>query len=240
MPVRFQVEADFYDHPKTAGMSDAAFSLWVRAGSYCVAKLTDGFVADQVLEHALRSSKDVGQELVGRGLWRRARGGFVFHEWEGRNLTRDRVEAYRKTDAERKRAERAGQKTQVDGGDVQEMSDRTPLGVQSESDSCYVGVDVGVERPKTRAVRGDPEGFAEFYAAYPLKKARGAAVKAYSSAIKAGAAPAVLLEAAKRYADSPHRSPQFTKHPATWLNQECWLDEELIRRAPTNEWTGLR
>jgi hypothetical protein len=28
MPIRFQVDPDFYDHPKTIGMSDAATALW--------------------------------------------------------------------------------------------------------------------------------------------------------------------------------------------------------------------
>lgn len=78
MSVRFQVEPDFYDHPKTAGMSDAAFSLWVRAGSYSAAKLTDGFVSESVLVHTLRSDAQVADELVERGLWRRRRGGWIF------------------------------------------------------------------------------------------------------------------------------------------------------------------
>lgn len=78
MPVRFQVDPDFYDHPKTAGMSDAAFSLWVRAGSFSAAKLTDGFIAETVLVHTLRSDTQVADELVERGLWRRRRGGYMF------------------------------------------------------------------------------------------------------------------------------------------------------------------
>jgi hypothetical protein len=111
MPVRFQVDPDFYDHPKTAGMSDAAFSLWVRAGSYSVAKLTDGFTRETVLVHTLRSDTSVADELVERGLWRRCRGDYVFHEWSVRNLTRQRIEEHNQADAERKRKERLNKKT---------------------------------------------------------------------------------------------------------------------------------
>lgn len=108
MPIRFQVDPDFYDHPKVTGMSDAGFSLWVRAGSFSAAKLTDGFVSEDVLVYTLRSSSDVAGELVHRGLWRRVKGGYRFHEWSERNLTKQRVDADREADRERKRALRYG------------------------------------------------------------------------------------------------------------------------------------
>jgi hypothetical protein len=160
MPVRFQVDPDFYDHPKVTGMSDAAFSLWVRAGSFSAAKSTDGFVSEDVLAHTLRSSAQVADELVSRGLWRRRKGGYVFHQWEARNLTKARIEANRKADAERKRAARkavspklrdpvdlppvsAGTDdqngrpngtSQVNRPNVRPDSSRNPSAVQQESD----------------------------------------------------------------------------------------------------------
>jgi hypothetical protein len=133
MPIRFQVDPDFYDHPKTTGMSDAAFSLWVRAGSFSAAKTTDGFVSEDVLVYTLRSSVEVAEELVGRGLWRRRKGGFQFHQWEVRNLTRARVEADRTADRERKRKERKTGKTHVDREIVRPDANRTPPGVPPES-----------------------------------------------------------------------------------------------------------
>jgi hypothetical protein len=142
MPVRFQVDPDFYDHPKTAGMSDAAFSLWVRAGSFSAAKLTDGFIAETVLVHTLRSDTPVADELVERGLWRRRRGGYVFHEWTQRNLTRQRVRDTQQADAKRKREERKRGNGQVSGHVVQPDTERTPTGQPPESDPCCVGVGV--------------------------------------------------------------------------------------------------
>lgn len=143
MPVRFQVDPDFYDHPKTAGMSDAAFSLWVRAGSFSTAKRTDGFVSEAVLVHTLRSGTQVADELVERGLWRRKRGGYVFHQWEQRNLTKHRIEEHNAAEAERKRKERQNKKPQVNGHNVRPDADRTPGGVPPDSNT--VGVGVGVE-----------------------------------------------------------------------------------------------
>jgi hypothetical protein len=106
MPVRFQVDSDFYDHPKTIGMSDAAVALWTRAGSYSAAKLTDGFIAEHVLALLSRSPEEACEELVSRGLWRRTKDGFKFHQWDHRNLTKSRVEAEREDARTRKRKQR--------------------------------------------------------------------------------------------------------------------------------------
>lgn len=137
MPIRFQVDADFYDHPKTTGMSDAAFSLWVRAGSFSAGKLTDGFIAEDVLALTLRSTADVADELVRRGLWKRSRGGWRFHEWGQRNLTKTRVEADREADRIRKRQERHGKTNNatphVNGNNVRPDAERTPSGIQRDS-----------------------------------------------------------------------------------------------------------
>lgn len=178
MPIRFQVDADFYDHPKTTGMSDAAFSLWVRAGSFSAAKLLDGFVSDDVLVHTLRSNVEVAEELVSRGLWRRRKGGFQFHQYAERNLTRGRVEADRTIDRERKRRKRSGEKPKRSSSDetvdnsefedrhepesgelqadppfVQTDTARTPDGLQSESDG---NPDVSVSVSVSESFYGGP------------------------------------------------------------------------------------
>jgi hypothetical protein len=133
MVIRFQVDPDFYDHPKTTGMSDAAFSLWVRAGSFSAAKLQDGFISEDVLVHTLRSNVEVADELVGRGLWRRRKGGFQFHQYAHRNLTKDRVESDRAVDRERKRKARGTAKPQEEPENVRPDSERTPDGRQADS-----------------------------------------------------------------------------------------------------------
>lgn len=155
MPIRFQVDPDFYDHPKTTGMSDAAFSLWVRAGSYSAAKTTDGFVNEDVLVYTLRSNVEVAEELVSRGLWRRRKGGFLFHQWDVRNLTRERVEADRKADRERKRGERKPAKSHVDREIVRPDTDRTPDGFEPESHrNPTVSVSVSSSVSESESVSG--------------------------------------------------------------------------------------
>ncbi len=76
---------------------------------------------------------------------------------------------------------------------------------------------------------GDPveADFGEWYALYPHKVGRGAALKAYRSARKK-TGKSELLEAVKRYAAATARAgteKRFIPHPSTWLNGERWADE---------------
>lgn len=69
-----------------------------------------------------------------------------------------------------------------------------------------------------------PEHFDAFWKAYPNRKARGAALRAWNSAVKK-ADPDVIIAAAEAYRKDPKRDPEFTAHASTWLNGERWLDE---------------
>jgi hypothetical protein len=160
MPIRFQVDSDFYDHPKTIDMSDAATALWTRAGSYSAAKLTDGFVADAVLARLTQTPEEASRELIRRGLWKRVRGGYQFHQWDERNLSRARVEAERTSDRQRKRRERQlaqqNGNQQVKGHIVQPESAPestvTPGGIRGLSVSVSESVSVSVSgRDDSRA-----------------------------------------------------------------------------------------
>ncbi len=77
----------------------------------------------------------------------------------------------------------------------------------------------------------DGGSFEGFWSVYPRKIAKGSARKAYRSALRRASADEILA-GAKRYKPDP----QFTKHPATWLNADCWLDEP--DRSPNTVLTG--
>lgn len=70
-------------------------------------------------------------------------------------------------------------------------------------------------------------GFTEWWRQYPRRVARGNAEKAYARVIRSGIATSdELLAGAMRYAaEKQHEEPKYIKHPATWLNAKCWLDE---------------
>ncbi|WP_158610164.1 hypothetical protein [Micromonospora globbae] len=82
-------------------------------------------------------------------------------------------------------------------------------------------------RSAARNYDDDPR-FVEFWNVYPLKKAKPAAFTAWRNAIKRGADPGHIITAAKSYRDDPRRKPDFTAHPATWLNQERYDDQPAV------------
>lgn len=77
--------------------------------------------------------------------------------------------------------------------------------------------------------------FSDFYAAYPLKKDRPDAERAFEKALKKpGVTAELLVAAACSYRDDPTRTPQFTKYPATWLNKGGWTSEPTpVAQLPT-------
>lgn len=80
-----------------------------------------------------------------------------------------------------------------------------------------------------RKNRADAD-FDEFWKTYPRREAKAAARKAWDKALSR-ASPDQIIAGAAAYRDLPSREQKFTKHPATWLNSDCWLDE---RTPPSN------
>ncbi len=72
-----------------------------------------------------------------------------------------------------------------------------------------------------------PDGFGEFWAAYPRKVGRPAAERSYRAALK-GSSPAEILAGAHAYAEQRSGQDQtYTAHPSTWLNQRRWQDDAV-------------
>ncbi len=72
------------------------------------------------------------------------------------------------------------------------------------------------------------DDFELFWEAYPKKKGKGAARKAFENAIKKGVTVDVLIDAVNRQRCGTQwikDNGQYIPHPATWLNQERWEDE---------------
>ena len=75
---------------------------------------------------------------------------------------------------------------------------------------------------------GADAAFDRFWAAYPRHEAKDKARKAWEKLIKDKRTdPDVIIAGAARYRDDPGRDPQFTAHPASWLNAGRWTDDPL-------------
>lgn len=97
----FKVDDSFHSHPKVLASSPAALGLWVVAGSWSGANLSDGFIPDHVLPRLLPDAGTLAKELSAAGLWRRVRGGYRFHDWGHFNPKREVIEEERKAARER-------------------------------------------------------------------------------------------------------------------------------------------
>ena len=79
-----------------------------------------------------------------------------------------------------------------------------------------------------------PNPFDLFYSIYPRKAGRLKAETAMVKALKRAPAEEIIA-GAMRFRDDPNREPEFTPHPATWLNQGRWDDDPLPPRRGTRK-----
>jgi hypothetical protein len=101
---------------------------------------------------------------------------------------------------------------------------------------CTTAVAVCASETKPATYSQD---FDAFWQAYPRKTAKGAAFKAFDARRKAGTLPAlsVLIQSVQehmRYDRAWRRDGgQYIPHPATFLNQERWLDDFTVQHEPS-------
>jgi len=124
----FKVDDGLWGHPKWLATPASARGLWVTAGSWSAANLTDGRIPRHVLPSLGGKPRDA-EALVKAGLWiERPGNGWAFHEWNqpGRQPTKESVLADREAAAERQRRARekaAEKKAQEEASRVQSRRD---------------------------------------------------------------------------------------------------------------------
>ena len=104
------------------------------------------------------------------------------------------------------------------------------------------GVSVAVKAsPKTDPLGNDLPDFVRFYAAYPRHVARRAAVTAWRKLNPPPALVETILADVRKRAGSPDwlkDNGAYIPHPATYLNGQRWLDEDLLAGAPVDSHLG--
>ena len=130
----FRVDDALHGHPKAQRAGDEALGMWARAGSFCMAYLTDGFVPEWWVKQQQKGTAKA-KKLVAAGLWydgaeRDGEKGYQFHEFVGpdRQDSRSQIEA----DREKWRKKKAAQRAVSPGdnkGDTPDMSPGDAQGV---------------------------------------------------------------------------------------------------------------
>lgn len=203
----------------------SAMGLWVLAGTWCAGNETDGFVPTDELDRWDDDAEVLAERLVDAGLWHPAEvdgePGYQFHDWSDYQPTRAQLEDKREQARERMRRARGqvghvranGESTSGDVRSTPTRPDPTPKNT-----------------PAADAAESDPVAvaFDGWWAKYPRKTAKPAALKAFRKALRqAGDVQPLMagLENAIAVWQAARTEPQFIPHPATWLNQGRWDDE---------------
>lgn len=97
----FKVDDTLAFHGKVVSAGNGAMGLWVRAGSWSMQQLTDGFVPHQIARQL--GTRNEAKRLVDAGLWDEKDDGYLFHEWSQRQPSRAKVHSDREANAERLR-----------------------------------------------------------------------------------------------------------------------------------------
>lgn len=92
----FKVDDSFPQHPKVLAIPRrdraATIGLWALAGIWCSQQLTDGYLAEHMVEE-LAGTKKQAELLVKVKLWQLAEGGYQIHDYLDYNPSADEVRA---------------------------------------------------------------------------------------------------------------------------------------------------
>ena len=206
----FRFYDDAINDPKILKLSDKLHRVWI--GILCIASKNDGqlpSLEDMALMIRMKPEKlqEAIKSLIVSGLIDED-GPILFpHNWNARQFKSD-------VSTERVKRFRNGQRNVSETPPETEQKQITEADTEAE------------QRKKTRAVAlAGPWGDADrnrFWEMFPNKVGKADALKAFDKATRK-TTPDVLFPALQRYASKTDDRPFC--NPATWLNQERWLDQ---------------
>jgi hypothetical protein len=220
------------DDPKVQRLPDHIFRGWVNV--LCLASKNSGSLPSiSDIGFALRIPDDQAdsliQSLLDAGLLEDDGECLAVHNWSERQFL-DRTNAQRqKRFRENLKSKPVTEKNSNAVTNALRNVTVTPQDTDTDTDT-----DTETEQNKNKAhsPRLVDSLFADFWKLYPRRIGKGAAEKAWQKAVKEVPAD-VILAGVQRY--QWPSDPQFTPHPATWLNQKRWLDEAPARKMTLSE-----
>jgi uncharacterized protein YdaU (DUF1376 family) len=137
-------------------------------------------------------------------------------KWVSNRLQKERKYLQNRSETQRKRAQLRWQNNDLaDAMAVQPRNAPIPIPTPIK------------KKEKSRPPDGDlytPE-FESIWKKWPAKKSKAKAATAYIKALKRATAEVIAAGIERALPELAGTDPKFIKHLATWLNQECWLDE---------------
>jgi hypothetical protein len=217
-----KVHDGFPEHPKTIGLSDRAFRAVVEFWCYSHRQETDGKIPLALFN---RLPPKVRKELlVDYAILHDDH--VEMHDYLEHQQSSKEIAELRKARSEAGRLGGKAKANRLASATANAKQSSSKVVAEKERDKDLA---TNVAKSKDAQARPHPDEFLDWYLEYPRKAGRAAAEKAYAKA-RAKATAEQLQAGAKAYAADPNRVPEYTKLPATWLNNGCWDDEPLPER----------
>lgn len=114
--------------------------------------------------------------------------------------------------------------------DAEIVEDETPsdtlIDIPASQELAIAAPKAPVKAKKSKKRNDYPDNFEEFWRIYPRHEDKKKAFTVWQKALKGGATADEIIAGAARYAKYRAGEPeQYTKHPSTWLNGDCWENE---------------
>jgi hypothetical protein len=229
------------DDPKVQMLNDWHYRAWdtlLCFASKHGGEFTDNFdVLAFVLRKPVGKVRDTMQVLLSAGLMDKTQDGYKPHNWDEFQYVSDNSTQRSKDHRERKRNANCNDDATLQ--QRREIENATPPDteqIQSRAETKNILSADAAKPARKRASKPVvvPEGFAEFWQAYPDSRAKSDALKAYCQAIDRGSSAADLLAGAKRYAiECKGKERQYIKLAGGWIRGERWTDETTPKPALT-------
>ena len=212
------------NNPKAQRLASGDFKGWVNL--LCLAKEYDGDLPPvEDVAFRLRLSKRKVEALL-KSL--RSNGlvdGDRMHDWDEMQYPSDSSTARVKRHRERKE-----HPMDVPSNVPCAVSSNVSVTVQRRVEERRVETETEKPpKPPAHKLADVPEGFSHWYDAYPRKRGKHAAIKAWKKIKPSKTAAALMTTAIRNQVDQHHfqngRGEDYIPNPATWLNQGRWEDE---------------
>lgn len=249
------VDTGYLDNPKMLDVLDAsgtATLMHLASILYCAQHFTDGHISPGVARRKVGAPKDDDRLLIDAGLWHETGhdcpdcpdpdpGKVYVHNF----LEHNRTAAQAKRVSERRSEAAKARWAKAKAPDAPSMQSAVQDAVQpamQNGDVCNAEREKERKRDSSAPKRAEspPEGFDAWWAQWPKKVAKAAALKAYKTALKKtdaltlGQSAAAFITAEQRKGTAI----EYIPNASTWLNQERWEDDTSTppAMAPKPEW----
>jgi hypothetical protein len=216
---KFDIGMD--EHAKIMLLSDSAFRALFESTLYARRQLTDGFLDGRIV--ARKWTVEAVAELTSndpeRPSWIQVEGGYQIHDFAEHQTTTADIEA--KREAGRKgglaKAKQPASTTEAPATKVLEQNVSNSL-AKTETETETV--------KKTSSSPAPPSmEFDTFWAQYPRKVGKQAAIKAYARSLKLTTPDKIIAGVKLLKTETVGKDADFIPHPASWLNAGRWDDE---------------